>query len=367
VTLGSQQAVFPSITKFGMAALLPSKRMTVNAQLEVLLDGRVTGSTVKREAVLRARHAGSVAVQAVDLQRMKSKERRELVAGQEVVYIYHNAIDAIGDKAMTETKVFEACETAIEELTNLVRIVTNDLSAANVYITADHGFLYTYSPLAESEKVSARQRDFAGEVYEVGRRYALTARDTTAEYLLPVEMEREIGGVPLKGYAPRDNVRLKMQGGGENYVHGGISLQELVVPVIGYKALRAGARQFVEVKNPGLQLINMSRKLSNLSFSLDFLQTLPVGDKVQPCTYTVQFTDQAGYPVSDVHTVVADRMQSDAAERVQRVRFNLKPAVYDRTQSYRLVIAGGTDVPVEVEYQLDIAAADDLDSGVELR
>jgi hypothetical protein len=61
-------------------------------------------------------------------------------------------------------------------------------------------------------------------MYELGRRYALTVADTTANYLLPVKTERIIGGTPMKGYAPQDTVRIKLQGGGENYVHGGISL-----------------------------------------------------------------------------------------------------------------------------------------------
>lgn len=34
------------------------------------------------------------------------------------------------------------------------------------------------------------------------------------------------------GFAPRESIRLKMNGGGMNFVHGGISLQKMVVPVI---------------------------------------------------------------------------------------------------------------------------------------
>ncbi len=172
-----------------------------------------------------------------------------MVAGKEIIYIYHNTIDALGDKQATESKVFEACETAISELTGIVKIIVNDLSGINIFITADHGFLYTYHPLAESQKIS--RQTFDGEVYELGRRYALVSPQTTAEYLLPVKTEWEVGGVPMKGYAPQDTVRIKVQGGGENYVHGGISLQEMVVPVIVYKGMRSGYKQYVEVQNPG--------------------------------------------------------------------------------------------------------------------
>ena len=289
---------------------------------------------------------------------MKKQERRDLVAGKEIIYIYHNVIDATGDKAPTETKVFEACDTAIDELTAIVKIITGDLSGVNIFITADHGFLYTFKPLEESQKIS--RQTFDGEVYELGRRYALTATETTANYLLPAKTELTIGGTPMKGYAPQDTVRIKVQGGGENYVHGGISLQEMVVPVIIYKGMRAGYKKYVEVQNPGLSLISESRKVSNLMFSLDFLQKQPVGEKVQPCNYNLYFTNDEGVPVSDFQTIIADRTSNNASDRVFRVRFTLKQMQYNRNKIYHLVIANDTDAPEEVEFRIDIAFADDF-------
>jgi uncharacterized protein (TIGR02687 family) len=356
--LEAVQAVFPSITKFGMAALLPGKELLATDKMEVLVDGCPTTSTAQRGAILAAANAESVAVQYRDLLQMKKQERRDLVKDKEIIYIYHNTIDALGDKLATENKVFDACNTAISELTAIVKIIANDLSGINVLITADHGFLYTYNPLEESQKIS--RQTFNGEILELGRRYALVSPDTTADYLLPVKTERTIGGVAMKGYAPQDTVRIKVQGGGENYVHGGISLQEMVVPVIVYKGMRTGYRKFVEVQNPGLALISESHKVSNLMFSLDFLQKHPVGEKVQPCSYTLHFTDDEGVPVSDTQTVIADRSSSNASERVFRVRFALKQIQYNRSKIYRLVIANGTDAPEEVEFCIDIAFADDF-------
>lgn len=357
-TLEAVQAVFPSITKFGMAALLPGKEMSVSDKMEVSIDGNPTGSTVNRSAILNAANPDSVAVTYKDLLQMKQAERRALVQGKEIVFIYHNTIDALGDKPATETKVFEACDAAISELNAIVKIIVNDLSGINIFITADHGFLYTYKPLEESQKIS--RQTFNGEVYELGRRYALVPPETSANYLLPVKTEREFGGIPMKGYAPQDTVRIKVQGGGENYVHGGISLQEMVVPVIVYKGMRSGYKRYVEVQNPGLSLISESRKVSNLIFSLDFLQKQPVGEKVQASSYTLHFTDDLGVPVSDTQTVNADRTSSNASERVFRVRFTLKQMQFNRNKIYRLVIANDTDVPEEVEFRIDIAFADDF-------
>jgi uncharacterized protein (TIGR02687 family) len=357
-SLEAVQAVFPSITKFGMAALLPGKEVLANEKIDVFVDGNPTSSTAQRGTILNAAIPESVAVTYKDLLQMKKQERRELVAGKEIIYIYHNTIDALGDKAATETKVFEACNDAIDDLTAIVKIIVNDLSGVNIFITADHGFLYTYKPLEESQKIS--KQTFSGDILELGRRYALVSPETNADYLLPVKTERTIGGEPMKGYAPQDTVRIKVQGGGENYVHGGISMQEMVVPVIVYKGMRAGYKKYVEVQNPGLSLISESRKVSNLMFSLDFLQKQPIGDKVQPCNYTLYFTDEVGAPVSDFQTVIADRTSNNASDRVFRVRFTLKQAQYNKNKLYRLVIANDTDAPEEFEFRIDIAFADDF-------
>jgi uncharacterized protein (TIGR02687 family) len=357
-TLEAVQAMFPSITKFGMAALLPGKEVSANEKMDVLVDGNPTVTTVQRCTILNSANPDSVAVTYKELLQMKKQERRDLVAGKEIMYIYHNMIDALGDKVATETKVFEACGTAIEELTAIVKIITGDLSGVNIFITADHGFLYTYKPLEESQKIS--RQTFDGDIMELGRRYALVSPETTADYLLPVKTERTIGGKPMKGYAPQDIVRIKVQGGGENYVHGGISLQEMVVPVIVYKGMRTSYKKYKEVQNPGMSLISESRKVSNLMFSLDFLQKQPVSDKVQPCNYTLYFTDDVGAPVSDFQTVIADRTSNNASDRVFRVRFTLKQAQYNKSKSYRLVIANDTDAPEEFEFHIDIAFADNF-------
>lgn len=355
-SLSAVQAVFPSVTRFGMAALLPGKELSVTADLEVLVDGLRNRSTAEREHILCKASAGA-AVQYTELLRMKQAERRAFVSGKDVVYIYHNTIDAIGDKLPTEQKVFEACETAIEELLNIVRIVTNELGGTNLLITADHGFLYTARPLSESEKLD--RSCFSGSVLELGRRYALCEADTTAENLLSVNLSSQYGGVSLWGYAPRDAIRMKVQGGGENYVHGGISLEELCVPVISFKSLRGENKKYAAAKSAELSLLSESRKLSNLIFSLDFYQKEPVGDKVEPCTYQLYFADEEGTLISDRKTVIADRREESASERVFRLQFHLKPGVYDRKKSYRLIIAGDTERS-ETEFCIDIAFADDF-------
>ena len=150
------QSIFPSITKFGMAALLPHKELTVEVRndiLTVLADGQSTASTY-RDKVLKSEDPASVALKYNDIIAMKRAERSALVKGMDVVYIYHDTIDEASHTS--DTAVFSACDKAISELKNLVRIIVNEFGGTNILITADHGFLYTYSPLTEDDKVDRK-------------------------------------------------------------------------------------------------------------------------------------------------------------------------------------------------------------------
>ena len=163
--------------------------------------------------------------------------------GMEVVYIYHDKIDEASHTA--DSAVFPACDEAIEEIKNLVRIIANEFGGTQIFITADHGFLYTYSPLTEDDKVS--KSGWNGQEVEYGRRYAIMQNGASPEYLMPVRYLN--GKTDYSAFAPRENVRIKMSGGGLNFVHGGISLQEMVVPVIDYHYLRNDSKTYQKNKD----------------------------------------------------------------------------------------------------------------------
>ena len=68
----------------------------------------------------------------------------------EVLYVYHNRIDSVGDKKDAEGRVFEAVNDTIQELLVLVkRLAASNFN--NMIITADHGFIYQNNELDESD------------------------------------------------------------------------------------------------------------------------------------------------------------------------------------------------------------------------
>lgn len=365
VDLNSMQGIFPTITKFGMAALLPHEQLSAEQHgdiIKVLADGQSTDSNY-RDKVLKAANPNSIAVKYNDIITAKRADRSAMVKGQEVVYIYHDTIDEASHTA--DTMVFPACDDAIVELKNLVRIIVNDFGATNIIITSDHGFLYTYSPLTEDDKVD--KSGFINRIVEYGRRFAIMMKDADPEYLQKVKF---LGGESeFDAYAPKENVRIKMNGGGLNFVHGGTSLQEMVVPVIEYHYLRNNSKEYqrnkqkYDTKPVELGLLSATHKVSNMIFSLKFYQKEPVGDNREAATYQLYFTDSSGKQISDIQKIIADKTSDNGQERTFRCSFNLKSLKYDSKEIYYLVIADENGLVVSrEEFQIDIAfAVDEFD------
>lgn len=357
VDLKSMQGILPSITKFGMGALLPHNQLTVeskNDRVSILSDGTSTDSTY-RDKVLKMHNTESVALQYKNIVKMKRAERSELVKGKEVVYIYHDVIDEASHSS--DTAVFGACEDCIAEIKNLVKIIVNDFSGSKIFITADHGFLYTYHPLQENDKVD--RTSFKGQDMEYGRRYAIVEKGCKPDYLMPIKFISD----QYDAYVPRESIRIKMSGGGQHFVHGGASLQEMVVPLIEYSPLRKTSKEYMrnkekyDTKPVELNLLSSNKKISNLTFGLKFSQKDAVGANRKPANYSLYFIDESGMQVSDTKRIIADKLSGNEQERIFNTTFSLKSLQFDNTKPYYLVIQEETGelLAHREEFNIDIA------------
>ena len=364
VTLGSCEALFPAVTKFGMAALLPHKKLEVKPRadgtLAVLADGEPTEDGY-RDKLLKAANSASIALKYKNIVGLKRQERQELVKGMSVVYIYHDVIDKIGHTS--DNAVFSACDQAVNEIKNLARIIVNDFGGTNILVTADHGFLYTYSPLKEDNKTD--KNTLNKQDVEVDRRYLITQKSARPKYLMPVRFLD--GATDYEAFTPRESVRIKKKGGALNYVHGGISLQEIVVPVLEFQFLRNSYKEYqrnrdkIDTKPVTVSLLSAGRKINNMIFSLNFYQQEAVGGNREAAQYLVYFVDENGQKISDTGKIIADKTSENAQERTFRCNFSLRSQKYSNRQTYFLVIAdeSGLQAPVKEEFQIDIAFAVD--------
>jgi len=350
--------VVPSTTKFGMASLLPRKSMEINEKAEVIVDGINTQGTGNKEKILSNYSSDALAIQYHDMVDMKRPEYKETFEGKKLIYIYHNVIDAVGDKSLTERDVFAAVERAIQDLIYLVKNLVNHVSATNIFITADHGFIYRRSPLHESDKIGKHNI----EALEEGRRHVLSETGDSLEDTLSISMKYLLGKETiLKAVVPKGVIRYKVQGAGDNYVHGGVSLQEIIIPVIKFKNIRKNEYKATKVK---VKLTNISRKITNRITYLEFFQTEKVEDKKLPLKLKLYFVDEEGNRISNENIIIADSRSSKPQDRTFREKFTLKDMAYDKAKKYYLILEDEEE-PVEKIYEkipfiIDLIISDDF-------
>jgi uncharacterized protein (TIGR02687 family) len=337
--------VVPSITKLGMPSLLPHKEIDIDSNARVFVDGKDSSGLENRKKIIESKVAESIAVHFQDVLAMNKAGRRETFKGKKLIYIYHDTIDAMGDKASTEVYTFNAVETSLNQLYDLVKIIRDDLSGTNVFITADHGFLYQRDELEESDKIGQDSIDSI----EVKRRYILSQEHREVSGQLAINLSSIIKNEQqLTAYLPKATLRYKMQGSGINFVHGGASLQEIVVPVLSFKNKRTGQKGAKAIKKVDIKLTNTTRKITNSIFNLEFFQTEKVEDKTTPRTVVIYMADAEGSVISNEETIIGDRPFDNPADRTFKIRFVLKSIPYDRNKTYYLTIRD-TETSVVVE------------------
>ena len=357
--LSSQLGVLPSYTALGMASLLPHEKLEYTENGGVLADGKPTASLEQRNEILSA--LGGMAVKADQLLAMKKEEGREFIAGKRLVYIYHDEIDARGDKAATEGDTFEAVRKTIRELAELVRYVVNNLNGNYVVITADHGFLFTETAPGDPDKsrlenkpdgtVIAKKRYLLG--YDLPDHELAWRGDT----VLTAKAE---GGMQF--WIPKGNNRFHFTGGAR-FVHGGAMLQEIVVPVIKVKHLKDKVRrEKTRSRHVAVQVLGTTHKITTPKHRFNVLQMEPVSERVKAVTLKVAvYADDE--PVTTIESVTFDSMSSNLDERQKSVVLTLRDRPYDKRTPYRLVLRDA-DTGIEqvsLDVIIDRAIIDDFD------
>lgn len=363
VSISSMQSIFPSITKYGMSALLPGKKI-VNEDGNILINNIPSEGIINRELILKKNNPLSVAISYDDFIKMKKEQRGELIKGIKLVYIYHDEIDSRGH--ISEKQIFDSCEDTIDNLANLVSVINSLRASSQIIITADHGFLYNYKPLDESDKISKSNMI---EVLECGRRYVIGSNETKNELLTQIKLLINNEKEGLIGLAPLDTVRIKVSGSGSNYVHGGISIEELMIPVICYENIRSDSKEYnknqekYNNKKVKIQLIGDNRRISNITFPLNFYQVDKVSNNILETSYEIYMQDKLGKTISDTKIIAANKKEDDSSLRTFKIMLTLKSQQYSNTDTYYLMIVDKEtgDVIDRIEYKISLLFNSDFD------
>jgi len=315
--LDAMVSMLPSYTQLGMAALLPNTVISWVPDGVVQVDGIPTQGLENRNKVLKKMLGpAAIAIQSKELMEMGKDESRDLVKANKVIYVFHNLIDAIGDKTESEHRVFTAVENTLQELVDIVKKLFN-ANISNVVVTSDHGFLYQDHLVDESEytveDVQGEEIFFRARRFVVGKnlKQNLSVK-TFSSNNLGVDGDFEL-------QVPKSIKRLRLKGSGIRYVHGGASLQEILIPVIKVVKKRISDVSQVDVSI----LTSQSSVITTGQISIKLYQQEPISSEKQPRELVAGIYSDNDTLISDEHKIVFDLASENAGDREKEIRFLL--------------------------------------------
>ncbi|WP_226023608.1 PglZ domain-containing protein [Halomicrobium salinisoli] len=227
--LSAVSAALPSITEVGMAAHIPGELglSLDDDDLAVTSGGEVMNG--KSDRVDRLSNAG---FEVGDMDEVSDISLEELTESEPVPrVVYSGTIDKLGEN-LDDDEAFSQVASHVDDVERTVQRL-KQAGYTRFVITSDHGFLYT-DRLSDDLKVEAP--DLAPIVK---RRFAAADGDAP---LVDTDEFIEIGPEALSDLGidapdltllfPRSIACFKAPGGNMRYFHGGISLQELLVPCL---------------------------------------------------------------------------------------------------------------------------------------
>lgn len=224
----------PTITKIGMAALLPGAEeglavVPAKEGIAAEVNGEVLADSRDRQKYL----SGMMADRVTDLTlgAVLDKGKRALanqMANRDLIIVRSQEIDSMGE----DGNIYQARRVMTEVLADIRKAVQRlaEAGVQNFVITADHGHLFG-EELGDEMKPDPP----GGETLELHRRCWVGRGGAGSDAFLRFKAaELGLGG-DLEFAFPRGAGGFKVKGGKQAYFHGGLSLQEMVIPVMTFK------------------------------------------------------------------------------------------------------------------------------------
>jgi len=349
-------ATAPTFTQLGMAALLPHDNLTLLDNGYVEADGQRTAGTEARDKILKAATGGeALAIQATDfLKTYSAKNGRQLIKPFKTIYIYLDLVDKAGENE--EAYLFRRTHESFTELEKLLRRIYS-LNGYNVLITADHGHLYQTEQTPVSDFLSGQ---VSGDTEKINRRFVLGRNLEAGPGLMHLTTEQLGLSGDLDVVIPKSVNRLRRSGSGSRYVHGGLSLQELIVPVVTIRMLRKVDER---VRPVDVEVLGSTDIITNNQKSIRLLQSQPVVDKFIGRTLLIGFYDEEDHLVSNEVKMVFDKEAKEDRLREDTVKFIISQSAASRANArvtLRLRDPQGPEY-LRRAYVLRIAFARDFD------
>jgi hypothetical protein len=170
--------------------------------------------------------AGQAAVLKLNDLMKPTKRRQQEIADADIVLVTSQEIDRRGEETEDEEEARRFMDEVLEKLRRGIRRLAA-LGVRNLVLTADHGHLFL-----EGEDEGMKIDPPGGQTVDLHPRVWIGRGGTAAPgYLRVTASQLGLGG-DLELAFPRGLAGFRTRGGNRGYGHGGISLQELVLPVV---------------------------------------------------------------------------------------------------------------------------------------
>ncbi|MGO9468217.1 MAG: PglZ domain-containing protein [Isosphaeraceae bacterium] len=266
LTLQPALATIPTITEIGMASLVPRAGQGVKVvavgggKLGLEVAGTVLKDRKDRIAFLKA-HAGVSVYDAKldDLLPKPTKKVRDGIQGADLILITSQEIDELCE-ADNITQARRQMDGVLNDLRRGFRVLA-DLGIKRIILAADHGHLFG-EEIGEDMKIEAP----GGETADLHRRVWVGVGGTSEPSYLRTSLKALGVESDLDIATPWTLACFKSKGGARAYFHGGLSPQELIVPVM----VMTTTAQALSRPPTGIQwtLVTGSKKLSTRFFSV---------------------------------------------------------------------------------------------------
>ena len=330
---------------------------------QIEIDGMSSVGTAGRAKVVKTNSGvKATAVTAEEVMQMTARgvESKELVQEHDLIYIYHNLIDKVGDDKTSEDRLVEAVQEELDYLISLIKKLSN-MNANHIILTADHGFLYQHEGLEESDYIS---EDLEGDIMVFNRRYILGREflpNSNFKYYLAKDLRVDSDCIVA---LPKGLNRLRRKGSGSRYVHGGASLQECITPLLYIQRKRKDTLREVDV-----DIINQANnRITTNQHRIQFYQKEPIGKGIVPRDIKAYFatSEKEGKQIiSDIFSCTLDKQENRSEDREVEYLFTLSTHKVSSSDVYlyvegRIGDSNQWEELMRLKYKLSIAIERDF-------
>jgi PglZ domain len=232
LTVRPAVAALPTITPVGMAALLPGASASFavvagKSGVAAQIEGTVLTGSADRQKLFKAKYPDAADIALGELLRDSVKKLASRLGSARLLMVRSTEIDLLGE-ADGGAIARHVMDTAIGNIARAVRKLAG-LGFGSFVIAADHGHLFSLRR-EDDMKIDAP----GGQPLEEHRRCWIGYGGATPSAAMRVSAADLGYDTDLEFVFPTSTGVFKA-GGGLAYHHGGLSLQEVVVPVITFR------------------------------------------------------------------------------------------------------------------------------------